>query len=278
MVSTMIPIIILGVCVGIIVRASYVEAGKRSSQSSTTTVVSGNEYYPCPTNLTPHLTEFSQLIKKGHRPSQWLVTEAVSEAWDSGKWELARSIAKNYPSDIAIERRRKKIESKKENIPQDSPNKELKEETPKQLSFRAERTTSPVEGISDNDWRMFVRASSYENPEFLSSSSLGMFRQNKKRLDKLGIPLERVKDPIEQYNAFEQEVVSLIGEGDDLIKQSVAMPITVDGENVPITLSGLIAVMRIAGTSNAAKWLDSEDERKKFPHTTEAFKRANGCF
>ena len=269
----MIPIIILGFCVGFILINT--RDSRESIHTSKSVVVSGEPYQPV-RDLTPHLTEFSQLIKKGHRPSQWLVSEAVTEAWDSGRWELARSIAKSYPSEITIERRKKKAEVKKE-----APTKvvaEIEESAPKELGFRAELATSPVDGISNDDWRMFVQASSYENPEFSSNSSLGMFRQNKKRLEKLGIPLDKVKDPIDQYSAFEQEVVSLLHEGDDLIKQSVAMPIDVDGDNVPITLSGLVAVMRIAGTANAAKWLDSPEERKKFPNTTEAFKRANGCF
>jgi hypothetical protein len=270
-----IPIIILGFCVGFILINSR---DSRSSTVTKTVVETSGEAYRPAVDLTPHLTEFSFLIKKGHRPSQWLITEAVAEAWEVGKWELARTIAKNYPSDITIERRKKKLEPKKETPVKVAAEIEEEAEVPKQLSFSTEKATSPVSGINDDDWRMFVQASSYELPEFTSNNSLGMFRQNKKRLEKLGISVEKVKDPIEQYNAFEQEVVSLISEGNDLIKQSVAMPIEINGESMPITLSGLIAVMRIAGTSNAAKWLDSQEERKKFPNTTEAFKRANGCF
>jgi hypothetical protein len=67
-------------------------------------------------------------------------------------------------------------------------------------------------------------------------------------------------------------------EGKNLINQSVAMPINVDSESTPITLSGLLTVLRHAGTENATKWLDSDEERKRFPHTTKAFKRSNGCF
>ncbi len=56
------------------------------------------------------------------------------------------------------------------------------------------------------------------------------------------------------------------------------MPVNVDGEAIPVTMSGLLAVMRNAGTKNAEKWLDVEEDRRKFPNTTDAFKRANGCF
>jgi hypothetical protein len=151
-------------------------------------------------------------------------------------------------------------------------------EAPKQLAFSVNQTSSPVEGITNDDWRMFIEASRREAPEFNDDNSIGMFRQNKKRLQKMGINPDEIKTPVDQYNAFETECIQLIREGNNLIKQSVAMPVEVDGENVPITLSGLLSVMRSAGVQNASKWLDSPDERKRFQNTTEAFKRSNGCF
>lgn len=218
-------------------------------------------------DLTPHLTEFSRLIKDGYHPSRWLVSGAIEEACEMGDWPLVRAISRNYTFEDAP------LEDVGESSEE---SKELPKEESKRLEFSIERTSSPIEGIGDDDWRMFVNASRVESEDFDSEHSTGMFRQNKKRLAKLGI--SDTKDPISQYSAFEKEVSQMVGESKEIINKHVAMPVNINGEDIPVTLSGLISVMRIAGSKNAEKWLESEDERKKFPNTTEAFKRSNGCF
>jgi len=257
------PFLVLGVCLAVIVSL------KDNSHAQSSTEVRGN-----PVNLTSHLTEFTTLIRNGHRPSQWLINQAINEAYYNGDWKLAKAISDSYTTPVP-EVKRKPVEVKKVEAPKIE---EKKEEPQKQLDFNPSLTSSPVDGINNDDWRMFVEVSKIESSSFDKNNLIGMFRQNKKRLQKLGIDPKEVKTPIGQYNAFEAECVQLMSEGNNLIKQSVAMPIEVDGENVPITLSGLLTVMHHAGVENAAKWLDSSEERKKFPNTTEAFKRSNGCF
>ncbi len=253
------PLFILGTCLLVIV------SFKDSPQHSST------EVKGLPVDLTSHLSEFTSLIRRGHQPSQWLINQAISEAYQNGDWKLAQAISDSYNKPIQEIR-------KKPSKPEVPKEVETKEEPQKQLDFNPSLTTSPVDGIDNNDWRMFVEVSKIESPDFDKNNLIGMFRQNKKRLQKLGIDPKEIKTPVDQYNAFEAECVQLISEGTSLIKQSVAMPIEVDGESLPITLSGLLTVMHHAGVENAAKWLDSSEERKKFPHTTEAFKRSNGCF
>jgi len=267
----MIPVIILGICVGFIIKASMSSPSPSTSFKDTQIQVKGDV-----TDLTPHLTEFTQLIRSGHRPNRWLVTEAISEAYNIGNWKLVRAISDNYTDEVPQYKRKKKEVIKKEE-PNEKAEKieEIEEKIP---LFLVQKTTSPIEGVPDDDWRMFVEASKVENPDFVSTSSVGMFRQNKKRLAKLGLSEDTLKDPIAQYDAFEKEVTRLINEGKEVFDQSVAMPIDLDGDNTAMTLSGLLAVMRNAGTANTAKWIDSPEERRKFPHTTEAFKKANGCF
>jgi hypothetical protein len=275
------PIIILGIaCVGLIVGMSL------KDRSHSQTQVQGN-----PINLTNHLAEFTRLIRQGHRPSQWLVNAAASEAYSHGDWYLAQTITNSYPDPRHIQHqyhesydygsvepsRRKKVDKKEViDIEEVEVPEKIEEKKPLELSYN--KITSPVDYISNDDWRMFVEVSKIEKPEFFTDNSLGMFRQNKKRLMKMGIDPETIKTPVDQYNAFEAECVQLMKEGKNLINQSVAMPINVDSESTPITLSGLLTVLRHAGTENATKWLDSDEERKRFPHTTKAFKRSNGCF
>ena len=259
------PIIFLGACLIIIVS---LKDDKHHIQSATE--VRGN-----PVNLTSHLAEFTSVIRGGHRPSRWLVLQAIEEAYNKGDWKLAQTISEHYNTEIPETR---KEAPKKEAAKPEQP-KEIEEvREVKQLEFNSMNTTSPVEGILNDDWRMFVEVSKIESADFNKNNTIGMFRQNKRRLQKLGINPDDVKTPIDQYSAFEAECVQLLSEGNNLIKQSVAMPIEIDGESMPITLSGLLAVMHHAGVENASKWLDSSDERRKFPNTTEAFKRSNGCF
>lgn len=263
----MIPLILLGISVGLLIKV----ASSQASLKDTPTRIEGES----PIDLTPHLSEFARVIRDGHRPNQWLVTEAINEAYRRGDWRMVRAISDNYPSTITEKRRKPKpVETPIEEVTDKSESKESPKELP---AFQIKKTTSPIDGVSDDDWRMFVHSSLIESPEFNSDNSLGMFRQNKKRLVKLGVTSE-LKTPVEQYGAFEKEISQLMIEGQNLSKLHVAMPVEVDGENVPITLSGLLAVMRAAGTQNAEKWLDSSEERNKFPNTTKAFKRSNGCF
>lgn len=268
----MIPVIILGICVGFIIKMSM-----SSSQSPQTSFKDAKIEVRGVVDLTPHLTEFTQLIRSGHRPNRWLVTEAISEAYDIGDWELVRAISDNYTDKIPQYKRKKKEVVKKKEEPEEKV-EEIEEMGEKAPLFLVQKTTSPIEGVPDDDWRMFVEVSKVESPDFISTSSIGMFRQNKKRLAKLGLPEDSLKDPIAQYDAFEKEVIKLMNEGKEVFDQSVAMPIDLEGDSTAMTLSGLLAVMRNAGTANTSKWIDSPDERRKFPHTTEAFKKANGCF
>jgi len=268
----MIPILILGMCIGFVV-VSLKDGGSTKVINSATRVKGSVE---SPVNVTSHLAEFTRLIRQGHRPNQWLVTQAVNEAFRNGDWVLAKTISDSFTNPVPIRKRKSSpVEAKESEVEKPGQIEEASPENPKLLGFSVEKTTSPIEGVSNDDWRMFVHASSLESPDFESENSKGMFRQNKKRILKLGASVDT---PVSQYSAFESEVLHLLDEGRELIKQSVAMPIEVDGESLPMTLSGLLAVMRVAGTANATKWVDSPEERKRFPNTSKVFKLTNGCF
>jgi hypothetical protein len=269
----MIPFLIIGIGLG-----WFFSRKESPSFKDTPSVTAG---HPLPTvDLTPHLNEFKRLINRGHRPSKWLVNGAIEEAYLRGNWSVVKAIAENYVDDP-------KLPAPSTETPKTENIEDGKDVTPETANIEAPKfeianvspPIDPTSGMpiaSKEDWQMFVSVSRVAPETFDSENSVGMFRQNKKRLAKMGI--SDVTTPIKQYDAFENEVIQMIGEGKELSRLHVAMPIDVDGETFPITLSGLVAVMRIAGTKNAGSWLDSPDERRKFPNTTEAFKKANGCF
>lgn len=275
----MTPFIMFGVAIGFFISAITSKGRNQKTVEQIKTVVG------TPLDVTSHLAEFSALIRRGHKPNEWLITQAINEAISKGDWNVAQAISDNFckaeenlpqfPTP-PIETPIIPVEAAPVEVPvvSETPNKEeAKVESPK---FLVEKTSSPIKGIPDDEWRMFVDISRVEAPEFDSENSFGMFRQNKKRTAKLG--LTPSADPVEQYTAFEKEVEQLLQEGQALSKMHVAMPIDVGDESIPLTLSGLVSVMRNAGTKNAESWIDSKETRNKFSHTTEFFKKANGIF
>ncbi len=65
-----------------------------------------------------------------------------------------------------------------------------------------------------------------------------------------------------------------------LAKQHLGREISIpDVEgSIPLTLSGALGIASVAGLEGCAGWLESKADRKRFPHTTQAFLRTNGCF
>ena len=45
-----------------------------------------------------------------------------------------------------------------------------------------------------------------------------------------------------------------------------------------ITLSGLLGVIQCAGLDGAVGWLTKPSDRKRYPHTTQAFMNTNGIY
>lgn len=142
---------------------------------------------------------------------------------------------------------------------------------------------SPLVGVSDDAWRAFVARLARESPQFSSSRHVGQYRQRRERLAELGV------DPSVVLNSAQAQRVALdldladahrhASEG-DVLATHLSRPIVVPGceEAVTITLSGLLGVIQCAGLDGAVGWLERQSDRKRYPHTTQAFLRSNGVF
>jgi hypothetical protein len=148
---------------------------------------------------------------------------------------------------------------------------------------RAMERGSPIPGIADGAWRDFVVLLSRESPEFASSRHVGQFRQRRERLAELGInPAAIVNSPDAQRSALDADLADAYRHGvaSELFAQHLGRPIALPGREgtETITLSGVLGVIQCAGLDGAAGWLERSSDRKRYPHTTQAFLHTNGVF
>jgi hypothetical protein len=142
---------------------------------------------------------------------------------------------------------------------------------------------SPLGGVSDDAWRQFVVRLSRESPQFASSRHVGQFRQRRERLAELGI------DPSMIHGSASAQRAALDADMSDafhhaaaggVLAEHMGRPIAVPGRDdaMPITLSGLLGVIQCAGIEGAVGWLERPGDRRRYPHTTQAFLHTNGVF
>jgi hypothetical protein len=148
---------------------------------------------------------------------------------------------------------------------------------------RALAPGSPLVGVSDDAWRVFVVRLERESPLFDSSRHVGQYRQRRERLAELDIDSRALRGSAQaQRAALDADLVDAhhhAAEG-GLLVEHLGRQITVPGHegSETITLSGVLGVIQCAGLDGAVGWLERPSDRKRYPHTTQAFTRTNGVF
>jgi hypothetical protein len=165
---------------------------------------------------------------------------------------------------------------------------ELSPEAVSQMQEAADRTRaqtpgSPIPGVADPAWRDFVVLLARESPQFSSSRHVGQYRQRRERLAELGIDPAAIEGaPQAQRRAIDIDLADAYRHGmaSELFAEHLGRPITPPGceSSMPITLSGVLAVIQCAGLEGAVGWLERPNDRKRYPHTTQAFVHTNGVF
>ncbi len=145
--------------------------------------------------------------------------------------------------------------------------------------------SSPIEGVGTEEWGAFVGKISRELPTFTSTRHVGQFRQRMDRLADLGIdPSEVATSPDAQRAALDADMAdahrhaAASGMLAHHCGAAVEIPAPGGPARVQVTLSGVLGVIQAAGLEGAAEWLERPADRKRFPHTTQAFLRTNGVF
>jgi len=148
---------------------------------------------------------------------------------------------------------------------------------------RAMAPGSPIPGVPDAAWRDFVVRLARESPQFSSSRHVGQYRQRRERLAELGINPAAIADSAQaQRTALDADLADAHrhGAASEMFAQHLGRPITLPGRERAemITLSGVLGVIQCAGLEGAVGWLERANDRKRYPHTTQAFEHTNGVF
>jgi hypothetical protein len=145
---------------------------------------------------------------------------------------------------------------------------------------------SPLPGVPDDAWMLYAHMLARQPHTFADDRRVGRYAQRKERLRELGCdPDALVSHPraVElQERALAIDAIDSAKhlEADGSLAQYVGKPVKVPGEPAPrmITLSGMLGVAQTAGLEGAIDWLEHDENRTRFPKTTEMFVRCNGVF
>ena len=141
---------------------------------------------------------------------------------------------------------------------------------------------SPIPSVSDAAWRDFVVRLEREAPTFDSTRHVGQYRQRRERLAELGIDPRAIHgSPPAQRSALDVDLADAHGHAAagglfEHLGRAIAVPGHERSET--ITLSGMLGVIQCAGLDGAVGWLERPNDRKRYPHTTQAFLHTNGVF
>ena len=163
----------------------------------------------------------------------------------------------------------------------------------------AEVYRSPLAGVPDEAWTLYVKRSRVARPSAVSADNrLGCFALTARELADVGWLTGARKarlndrlcwvgewaegrgaesflaDDAEQYEALtaltQLHARALEQRFEDLLEREV--------EGQPATRSGLLGVARRAGLGGLRGWCEDPAQRKRFPETTAAYARLNGIF
>lgn len=142
---------------------------------------------------------------------------------------------------------------------------------------------SPLSGVPDDAWRHFVALLAREAPTFSSSRHIGQYRQRRERLAEFGINPDAIHgSAAAQRLALDTDLTDAHhhAAAGGVLAQHLGRPIALPGYDgmAAITLSGVLGVIQCAGLDGAVGWLEQLSDRKRYPHTTQAFLRTNGVF
>lgn len=229
----------------------------------------------------PCLTRLLSLLRQGREPTPWIVDEAIAEAYDLGDWQTLAKIRYRFRESIEV------IESegdendgdqpeeggeRENNDPPDGKSVDAVEPSEQVMIGR----TSPFDDVPDESWDRFVASLETQAPSYQGPKHVGRFHHSRERLAQLAI--DDVSTPDKQYDALVTDLLDVREKAGALIREFECQMISINGDEKIVTLSGILAVIKSAGLEHARSWFVSDDDRTKFPKTTEMFSRANGAF
>lgn len=202
-------------------------------------------------------------IRNGQEPPKHLIDQAIADAYSAGRWDVVDTLCKKWPNSC---------------------------QTATAHGDQADNSggqgdnvgtvigkNSPFDGVSNEDWNRFVDRLATEKDDYRTDKHVGRFHHSKHRLSQLGIDAESLS-PKQQYDALVADLSDSGQKSKDLIDQFMCTPITINGQDHMITMSGLFTLLKAAGPGRAKSWLVNEEDRIQYPKTTEMFLQTNGMF
>lgn len=152
---------------------------------------------------------------------------------------------------------------------------------------------SPIEAIPPQQWTEFVGKMRTADVGNEAKGRFGAFQMGVRRLVDFGLienpkkladgtwsglwvypKAKFLKDAKLQYKLFERSMVAYR----NAIMEKYLKAINAQVQGRAATMSGLLAVAHFAGIQGLEKWLTSQELRKKFKATTNAYLSVNGIF
>jgi len=152
---------------------------------------------------------------------------------------------------------------------------------------------SPIEAITPQQWTEFIGKMRMAELGAEGKGRFGAFQMGVRRLVDFGImenpkkladgtwsgswayPKEKfLRNPKLQYKLFERSMVAYR----KVVMERFLKAVNSQVQGRAATMSGLLAVAHFAGSQGLEKWLSSQELRRKFKATTNAYLSANNIF
>lgn len=208
----------------------------------------------------------NQRLTTGRPVTPWLVSEATAEAVARKDWGTVRLLADAFGPQETTTPTASQEQAPTTEVP--TPDVEPQE--------AAAQGPSPLDGVELDDWCAFVRTLATRDVGYRSERHTGKYEQNLSRLRQLGIAPPQGEE--DEYKALVADMTDYWEGEQDLIHGSAGEVVKLRGEDVAVTPSGILGLLKSAGPAGARSWLGNDGDRERFPRTTEAFLRTNGNF
>lgn len=196
------------------------------------------------------------LVRIGRPIPRALLDDTIEEAYDRGDWKILALLTP----------------AKREQMEQE------KTEEGEQEKPAAEEKPAPFDGVSGEEWREFLDKLKTEEPRYGTEKHVGAYHHNRARLAQLGIDEKQLSTEEAQRAAVEKDLAQYRETERALIDDYGGDVLNIQGQDYPITMSGVLGVLKAAGPKHARSWFKNPEEREQFPHTTETFVKTNGIF
>lgn len=210
--------------------------------------------------------------------AQW----AIAEANALGRYDVAAALYQRFVAPYLLQ----PSAPASQGNPADgsfSPSAQLAASAPAPV---AAPSPSPIKGIDDAAWQALTAKLSRGESTFASQKRVGRYHQSRTRLRELGLdPDSLIGNAAVQDSALAADLVDgfqkarakgLLGA---IGQPSPVLPPSVDPAAAPpVSLSGLLGILSVAGVDGLAGWLSSPEDRQRFPYTTNLFLQTNGMF